>query len=285
MDKYNYEPVSNPTLTPEQLEALRRLDAERDAWAAEHPYATAGEKRAATNRYNKALRSYGIDPKTRKATGGPVEPAKPDTEPAEVRFGSKWAALAVAQAMYKSLSEVVATKEPDNLRGRCDAELKEMFESDDPRVQKDKQPLTIGGVTVGSLSVVKTKGEDKDTVTVCDREAFERWACENGFATVHATVAFDPAMRNPLMVSKRLKEIFVGAEVGLAVDVDDIAVRQYIDETGELPDGTRMDHVHTEPAFKNTTIRVDQQKVFEQLAKANLPSVGGVVAALTEGSE
>jgi hypothetical protein len=138
---------------------------------------------------------------------------------------------------------------------------------------------------VGSLSVVKTKGEDKDTVTVCDREAFERWACENGFATVHATVAFDPAMRNPLMVSKRLKEIFVGAEVGLAVDVDDIAVRQYIDETGELPDGTRMDHVHTEPAFKNTTIRVDQQKVFEQLAKANLPSVGGVVAALTEGSE
>lgn len=61
--------------------------------------------------------------------------------------------LAVAQALYKELGEIVSTKTPYSLRGMCDADLRADFEEDGT----DRRRITINGVEVGKLSVKVTK--------------------------------------------------------------------------------------------------------------------------------
>ena len=61
--------------------------------------------------------------------------------------------LAVAQALYKELGEIVSTKTPYSLRGMCDEDLRADFEEDGT----DRRRITINGVEVGKLSVKVTK--------------------------------------------------------------------------------------------------------------------------------
>lgn len=334
--EHSYDPHDNPSLTLRQLEVLRREDAERARWAKEHPDATTGEKRARTNRYYKALRAEGIDPKTRTSSPGARQAAgvwdegeeqtreQPARKPweeaaaakvkpwektgereAEVReqheeareqeaeareqqanggvtFANKYVALAAAQALYKALGAVVGTKDPDNLRGQCDAELRAAYESEDPATKKDRQPITIGGVRVGTLSVVESKPADHKEMVVADQAAFETWAVGAGLASASMTVRFNPSIRNPIAVEAKLREVFGAEAVSLSVEADPVAVASHMKETGELPDGAHMVEVHEPARFKGTRITVDEKKVFEQLARASLPQAGGIVAALEE---
>lgn len=61
--------------------------------------------------------------------------------------------LAVAQALYKELGEIVSTKTPYSLRGMCDEDLRADFEEDGT----DRRRITLNGVEVGKLSVKVTK--------------------------------------------------------------------------------------------------------------------------------
>ena len=61
--------------------------------------------------------------------------------------------LAVAQALYKELGEIVSTRTPYSLRGMCDEELRRDFEEDGT----DRRRITLNGVEVGKLSVKVTK--------------------------------------------------------------------------------------------------------------------------------
>ena len=59
--------------------------------------------------------------------------------------------LAVAQAVYKAVGEVVSTKDPDSLRGRESARLLEQYQAEGI----DRKRLMVNGVEVGTLSVTK----------------------------------------------------------------------------------------------------------------------------------
>lgn len=76
-----------------------------------------------------------------------------------------YAALAAAQAMYKGLGKVVSTKDPDSLRGRADAELRQLWV--DKRIF-GKIPLTIGGQIVGMLTAKQAPAKHHRNVYVED---------------------------------------------------------------------------------------------------------------------
>lgn len=59
--------------------------------------------------------------------------------------------LAVAQAVYKAVGEVVSTKDPDSLRGRESARLLEQYQEEGI----DRKRLVVNGIEVGTLSVTK----------------------------------------------------------------------------------------------------------------------------------
>ena len=63
--------------------------------------------------------------------------------------------LAVAQAVYKAVGEVVSTKDPESLRGRASARLLEQFQDKD--APSDRMPLMVNGTEVGSLSITRQK--------------------------------------------------------------------------------------------------------------------------------
>ena len=79
--------------------------------------------------------------------------------------------LAVAQALYKELGEIVSTKNSYSLRGMCDEDLRADFEEDGT----DRRRITINGVEVGKLSVKVTK-PGKPKVVLEDMDAAASWA-------------------------------------------------------------------------------------------------------------
>lgn len=61
--------------------------------------------------------------------------------------------LAIAQGLYRALGEIVATGNPDNLRGRIDAEIL----ADAAKRKKTTVELYIGDKYVGCISPVESK--------------------------------------------------------------------------------------------------------------------------------
>ena len=80
--------------------------------------------------------------------------------------------LAVAQALYKELGEIVSTKTSYSLRGMCDEDLRADFEEDGT----DRRRITINGVEVGKLSVKVTK-PGKPKVVQTDIAKAAMWLC------------------------------------------------------------------------------------------------------------
>lgn len=76
-----------------------------------------------------------------------------------------YAALAAAQALWKALGAVVSTKDPDSLRSRMDAELRQLW------MEKHifgKIPLVIGGHVVGMLTAKQGAKRHRREITVDD---------------------------------------------------------------------------------------------------------------------
>ena len=157
--------------------------------------------------------------------------------------------LAIAQAFYSSVGELVKTKDPDNLRGRVDARFRELYEQTGAK----SFDVRLFGGKVGTFSVVTTKearSVERVELEVDDEDAFMAWALTNGY---------------------------------FKVDFD--AADAHFRQTGEVPPGchARKVHVPGTPggAVRSTTLKVDRRAVLDAIG----PRLEGVSHALLEGGE
>lgn len=159
--------------------------------------------------------------------------------------------FAVAQALYKAISQQVKTGEPDNLRGRVD----DMLRADYKEKGTDRYRLKVGGVEVGTLSL--RLGRAQTRLIVEDETAFLDWLFDDGIGYLHE---------------------FIRTPKGRAL-VDFMASAIIAD--GEVPRGCTA---YTEPAhFEGTTVKgCDIEDVANALG-LNLPQA--MMYALTEGGE
>jgi hypothetical protein len=155
--------------------------------------------------------------------------------------------LAIAQAFQKRIGDMVSTKDPYNLRGQVDGEIRKMYEQTGAK----SFDVRILGEKVGSYSVTVSKPKPQTRrveIAVLDPQEFREWCEANGFTKV---------------------------------DYD--AVNEYVKDTGDVPEGCRLDTV-IEPEIvggqvSRTTLKVDPAKVAEVM-QARL---GEVAANLLEG--
>lgn len=91
----------------------------------------------------------------------------------------------------------------------------------------------VDGAKVGAISITSTKPSDEIAVT--DRAAFYQWALDNGYT---------------------------------AVSVDMGRIKENFEQTGEVPDGCRVER-KSGGAFKGITVRFDKE------AKANIARIMG----------
>ena len=144
--------------------------------------------------------------------------------------------MALAQALYKTIKDEVATGKAHNLRGEFDAIMRERYEQARRLGVAPKSfDVAVDGEKVGSFSITVDEGEparDEVRLRVCDPDAFELWAGANGF---------------------------------LRTSVDMAAVEAYFAEEGDVPDGCEAEVVHVPErrggGIKRTSLRVDPEKV------------------------
>ena len=162
--------------------------------------------------------------------------------------------LAVAQAVYKAVADIVSTKNPDGMRAEADRQLMDAYAQMGVR----SMDLKVAGQKVGTYSVTLAKAvpeKQAARLDVTDHGELVRWLKE------------DP-------------------------DAMDSLIEMYADQyaqalfaaSGEVPDGCEATTVVTpaQPEHpKGTTLRVDVHKVAEAL-KGQLPEA---VAGLLEGSQ
>lgn len=163
--------------------------------------------------------------------------------------------LAVAQAIYKAVSTVVSTKDPDSLRSACDAEAARRYEAEGVK----STDINIDGVKVGTYSVKVSKAKPKrkaPRVWVDDRDEFAEWlASEDGAGWLRQ------------LVEEHGNELAFGVFY----------------ETGEIAPGCVAQLNYCEPAeparVTGTTLRVDTAAVAEAVGA----QLGAGVTALLEG--
>lgn len=131
--------------------------------------------------------------------------------------------LAIAQALYKAIGSVVSTKDKDSLRSKCDKYLQDLYADG----VTDRLILKLNDTQVGSLTLRKSRGEDKVTAQISDIELYLAWIGEADYA-IQA-------------------KLLSGGEKEIA---------KYIKETGDVPDGVTplIEHV-TKGEVVGTTIK------------------------------
>ena len=157
--------------------------------------------------------------------------------------------LAIAQAFYSAVGEMVSTKNPGNLRDRVNDEYKRLYELTGAK----SFDVKLQGEKVGTFSLTVSKPTESVASTaleVVDKAALAEWAAVNGYTLV-----------------------------------DMEAVERHFAESGEVPDGCAADEVvHPgDPGGRvtRTTMKVDAKAVMSALG----PQLETVSYALLEGGE
>lgn len=91
--------------------------------------------------------------------------------------------FAIAQAVYKAAAPQVKTKEPENLRGRLDAEIIDEYRKSGVKSKE----IRVGGAKVGTLTL-----KVSEDVEVVDGHAFFSWAEQNDL--MHYEIDIDAEM-------------------------------------------------------------------------------------------
>ena len=142
--------------------------------------------------------------------------------------------LALAQALYKNIKEMVATGNEFNLRGEVDAIMAQRFaQAKKLGVAPKSFDIEIDGEKVGTYSITTTKAEPEKTKIELQTENAKEllnWALERGF-----------------------------------VSVDMKAVEKHFADTGEVPDGCLVVPVVVPASqggrISRTTLKIDPEKV------------------------
>ena len=162
--------------------------------------------------------------------------------------------LAVADALGKHLRGMTDPRGgahgAPNLRTRADDELREMY----GRAGVDRMRINMGGVQVASLSARMTKPVDEMRLVVDDMGAFVSWlASEDGRDVLED------------VVRHHTREFCDAA----------------LEQGGQVPPGTRVQHVAIPAGWAGTTLRTDVGKVQAALGG----DVSAIVPLLLGGGE
>lgn len=198
--------------------------------------------------------------------------------------------LAIAQAVYKAVGAAVGTRDPDNLRGRCDAEARRAFEEDGVK----SRDLRVNGVKVGTLTAKETADTRATVLRVKDRDDFTDWVEGN----MPDEVIYEVVVRTKLAgVADKVFEAAKDAHRETVTNggrsggceriaystmvIDEHGVLEKCVEDGVVPDGCEVVDVGEAPRYGGTTVRVSVPKVANALggtltgAMANLLTDGG----------
>lgn len=121
--------------------------------------------------------------------------------------------LGELQSLYKWLWRALNTRNPDNLRGRCDAALRAEFEKTNG--QTDSKSIRINGTKVGKLTAKVSEKSVEEQFQITDWDKYEEWFMDGGEEVVAQALAY---------VAKHSQDF---AEF-------------YFKETGETPDGCHI---------------------------------------------
>lgn len=91
-----------------------------------------------------------------------------DTQLKEITKNYGFTQLSILQYIYKTLGEILSTKDPNSLRARIDKELTDAYKHTNVDRLRDS-------VTGATLSVVEKKPKETKTYTVKDDERFYTW--------------------------------------------------------------------------------------------------------------
>lgn len=161
--------------------------------------------------------------------------------------------LTLAQALYKSIGELVDTKNPDSLRSQVDRQFRELYDATGSK----SFDVKVFDVPVGTYSIRFSKPKDseaRDVFEVDDYIALAHWFNDADADEVKKFVALNLA---------------------------DFARWQF-DTTGEVPDGCSLKQV-VKPAedkhYIGGALKVDQESVIAAFGKR----LEGSVVGLLEG--
>ena len=192
--------------------------------------------------------------------------------------------LIIAQALFKALSAAVSTKDPDSLRGRMDAEAIANY----AKTGAKSFDLTLNGTKVGSFTVRLSKAVHRVDFVAADRDACLHWCVENGLAeTVTTYEAASPADGWDEQQAHALDLLLsTGAlRANTTVMSPDLAIsdaKRHFEETGELPDGCRLEAVDEPSVPIGTLLKVDPALVAQAMGNELPNAVAGLLA---EGAE
>ena len=159
--------------------------------------------------------------------------------------------LAFAQALYKSVSELVSTKNPDSLRSEVDRQFYELYQETGAK----SFDVTINDEVVGSYSLKFSKDKPQETHTeleIFDFEELARWFNDQTPERIFAYVA---------------------------LNLGDFA-RYCFNYDGEVPDGCRPREIITAAIPKQCIggmLKVDPPKVAQALHGQLGQSVAGLL--------
>lgn len=156
--------------------------------------------------------------------------------------------LAIVQALYKKLAEMVSTKDPKSLRSQVDEEIRAFYDATGAK----SYDVNLNGQKCGTFSVNVAKESTKTVFDLVDDELFGKWI--TGDEVVDVIDAF---------IDAHLEEF----------------VKFAIETTGEIPDGVEPRTVTTPEHVKGTTIRIDPRKVAAALGNALPSTVAGLLEA------
>lgn len=153
--------------------------------------------------------------------------------------------LTIAQALYKSVADVVSTKNPDSLRAEVDAEMLDTYRREGIK----SRDLRLNGEKVGTYSVRVKKAFTKERPVLTDMSAFKAWLEDNQEYAV-----------------------------GYALSQPDFA--EWVIQQGELPDGYELDRVEFPEIAAGTTLKVDVQKVADAMGNELPSAVAGLLGGV-----
>ena len=79
--------------------------------------------------------------------------------------------LAIAQALYKKIAEMVSTKEPESLRSEVDEQVKGFYAATGGK----SYDVNLNGKQVGTMTVNVAKESTSTVFDLADDTAFTRW--------------------------------------------------------------------------------------------------------------
>lgn len=185
--------------------------------------------------------------------------------------------LIIAQAFWKVIAKAVDTKDPDSLRSRVDAAMRQLYESTGGKTYD----MMLNGMKVGSYGLRFSKEVHERRLRIDDDLAFCRWAWRNGLAKKQILLAID--------VEDWMPENLVDIEYMITEETwrSGVAQEHYVldredalaeaAKNGEVPDGCVVEAIDEPARLIGSTLRIEPQLVARALGESLPSAIAGLL--------